>query len=64
MAVTLERLLVIRQPIRSRRWRTTRIANKICVGIVVFSVVFNAPYFFSYRIDDGVIVRTEFSASG
>ncbi|KAF2369042.1 G protein-coupled receptor rhodopsin-like [Trinorchestia longiramus] len=63
MAVTLERLLVIRQPIKSRRWRTRRNARKVCVGIIIFSLTFNVPYFFSYRMENGEITRTEFSAS-
>ena len=48
MAVTLERFLYVKFPIKSRSWCSWGKARRVAVGIFIFSILYNIPRWWEY----------------
>ncbi|XP_064092084.1 probable G-protein coupled receptor B0563.6 [Macrobrachium nipponense] len=63
VAVTAERVAIIKAPLGFRVYCTPLFARKLCAANVVFSLIFNIPYFLTFTLRDGELVYSEFVQS-
>ena len=49
--MTIDRFLAIFHPLHSRTWaiKTVRFVNRLCISIIIVSIMFNIPMFWRYR---------------
>ncbi|XP_042211642.1 uncharacterized protein LOC121859050 [Homarus americanus] len=63
VAVTVERVAIIRTPFLSRTLCTASVAHKTCLLVLLGSVVFNVPYCFTFTVAPGHLAYSDFASS-